>query len=437
MRTKRRGLIIRTLLAAALPAELLAGCASGLPVTGGPGSTGTFVQAADAEPIAVTDAQLAQAERGSEAFGLALLQKLGADGKSMVYSPQTLVDLLGMLLPGAQGETRTALLKALGVTGTAADSAAAAFGKVDATGRADANQGSNTLDEASDLWAANGLKPTKQYLDALYGAFRTGVHQADFRHDPDGAQNAINNLVAQETHGYIRQLFPKGSIKASTVMVLTDAVYLNASWENAFDPEKTSDEDFYPATGAARQTPMMDDGGMYSYAAGDGWQMVELPYKGGKLAMDVLLPSKGTEGADTLAALRDGLTVDSLDAMLKALTPQRVEVQLPKFTTDSTASSLMQDLSALGLGGLFQHAELSGMFEGGDQAYISQVVEKAHIQVGEKGTVAAAAAGAAVGTAAVAPAPIAFTADHPFLYLVRDLSTGQLLFAGQLTAPSA
>lgn len=437
MRAKRRGLIVRTLWATALPAGLLAGCASGLPVSGGSDSTGTFVQAADAKPIAITDAQLTRAEQGSEAFGLALLQKLGADGKSMVYSPQTLVDLLGMLLPGAQGETRTALLKALGVTGTAADTAAAAFGKVDATGRADANQDSNTLDEASDLWAANGLKPTKQYLDALYGAFRTGVHQADFQHDPNSAQDAIDNLVAQETHGYIQQLFPKGSIDASTVMVLTDAVYLNASWENAFDPEKTSDEDFFPSAGTAQQTPMMDDGGTYAYAAGSGWQMVELPYKGGKLAMDVLLPSKGTEGADTLAALRNGLTADSLNAMLKALTPQRVEVRLPKFTTDSTADSLMQDLSALGLGGLFQHADLSGMFTGGDQAYISAVVEKAHIQVGEKGTVAAAAAGGAVGTSAAAPAPIAVTADHPFLYLVRDLSTGQLLFAGQLTAPGA
>ena len=432
--TARRGLLIRTLLAAALPAGLLAGCANGLPVSPGPEHTGSFVQAADAKPIPVTDAQLAQAEKGSEAFGLALLRKLGADGTSMVYSPQTLVDLLGMLLPGAQGQTRTALENALGAAGLAPDTAAAALGKVDAAGRADANQGPNTLDEAADLWTTTGLTPTQDYLAALDGAFHTGVHQTDFAKDPAGSEDAIDNLVSQETHGYIKQLFSKGSIDASTLVVLTDAVYLNAQWEQAFDPGKTFDTSFHPDSGAAQQTSMMDEEGTYGYTSVGGCQVVELPYAGGKLAMDVLLPA---EGPGTLAALRNGLTADSLDAMLASLMPQRVEVQLPKFTTDSTADSLRQDLSALGLGGLFTNADLGGMFTGGDQAFLSQVVEKAHIEVGEKGTVAAAAAGGAVGATAEQPAPITFTADHPFLYLVRDLSTGQLLFAGQLTAPSA
>lgn len=432
----RRKSFIRVLLATALPAGMLAGCANGQPVPG-PTEHGVFVQAANPLTIPVEPAQLAQAERGSEAFGLALLRKLGANGSSMVYSPQTLVDLLGMLLPGAQGATRTALADALGLSGLDADTGAAALGRVDATARSDANQGSNTLDEASDVWAADGLTLQQGYLAALGGAFHTGVHQTDFQHDPanaEDAEDAVNALVSEETHGYIKQLFSKGSIDASTLLVLTDAVYLNANWAQAFDPDKTSDAPFYTDAGSPQQTSMMDNQDTYKYASGNGWQAVELPYTGGKLTMDVLLPSKGS---GTLAALRNSLTLDSLNAMLAALTPERVDVQLPKFTTDSTAEGLKQDLAALGLSDLFSHADLSGMFSGGAQAYVSQVVEKAHIAVGEKGTVAAAAAGGAVGATAVQAVPLAFTADHPFLYLVRDLTTGQLLFAGQLTAPSA
>jgi serpin B len=423
-------------MAAALPAGLLAGCTGDHPgPVPAPTVNGAFIKAAVAKQIPVDDAATAQAEQGSEAFGLALLRGLGADGRSMVYSPQTLVDLLGMLLPGARGLTAADLSKALGTSGLDPDTAAAALGRIDAAARADANQGSNTLEESSDVWSANGLKPSQDYLSALDGAFDTGVHQSDFAHDPAGSQDAINNLVTQETHGYIKKLFSDGSLDASTLLVLTDAVYLNADWAHPFDPENTNTEPFYPASGAAqRGTPqhvdMMEDTDTYAYAEGADWQAVELPYAGGKLVMDVLLPTKG---GSALADLRNDLTVGSLNSMLRELMPQQVEVQLPKFTTDSSADGLQQQLSALGLSGLFTHADLGAMFDGGEQAQVSQVVAKAHIAVAEKGTVAAAAAGGGVGASARQVPPTAFVADRPFLYLVRDLTTGQLLFAGQYT----
>jgi serpin B len=395
--------------------------------------TGGFVQAAAAKQIPVNDAAITQAEQGSAAFGLALLRSLGASGQNMAYSPQTLVDLLGMMLPGAQGTTATALAGALGEAGLSPDTAAAALGRIDATARGDANQGSNTLDESSDVWSAVGLTPTPDYLAALDGAFGTGVHETDFVHDPGNAETEINNLVAQETHGYIKQLFGPKSFDASTLLVLTDAVYLNATWAHPFDPNATSSEPFHPSTGAATQVSMMDDTDSYQYTSGNGCQLVELPYAGGKLAMDVLLP---TEGAGTLAALRNTLTVSSLNSMLSALTPTLVNVQLPKFTTNYTPDDLRQALSALGLGALFTSADLGGMFTGGEKAHVSQIVEQAQIQVAEKGTVAAAAAGGAMaGSAAIPVDRVQFTADHPFLYLIRDLSTGQLLFAGQYTSP--
>ena len=428
----RRRLLISTLMVAVLPAGMLAGCVNGLPVAPSPAysSPVTYITARSAAEITVDDAAYQQAEMGSEAFSLALLGSLGdaAGTGNMVFSPQTLVDLLAMILPGAQGKTAMQLSNALGDAGLGASVTAGALGKQDAAVRADANQGSNTLDESSDVWTATGLKIAQNYLATLDGAFGTGVHQADFATDANGSTQAIDSLVSQETHGYIPQLFSRGSLDSNTRLVLTDAVYLNATWAAQFDPNLTSSADFYPTAGSKTQVSMMSRTGDYEYASGGGWQLVEMPYSGDKMTMDILLP---TAGSGTLSALRDGLSATSLNSMLGSATEQRVTLNIPKFTTDYSANGLIQLLTRLGLGSLFADADLSGMTANHEQLAVAQIVEKAYVAVGEKGTVAAAAAGGGVDAVAGQAPGIAFDADHPFLYLVRDVSTGQILFAGQ------
>ena len=428
----RRGLLLSTLMGAVLPAGLLAGCVSGLPVSPSPQRVSpiTYVTARSAADITVGSAAYQQAETGSEAFGLALLKSLGdaAGAGNMVFSPQTLVDLLAMVLPGAQGETATQLSNALGDAGLSAATTAGALGRLDATARIDGNQDSNTLDESSDVWTATGLKLAQNYLATLDGAFGTGVHQADFATDLQGSTQAIDDLVAQETQGHIPLLFTADSLDASTQVVLTDAVYLNATWASPFDPNLTSPSDFYRADGSKTQVSMMRRTSDYEYASGKGWQLVEMPYSGGKMAMDIFLPDAGS---GTLSALRDGLTATSLNSMLGSLTKQRVTLQIPRFTTDYSANDLIHMLTQLGLGSLFTDEDLGGVTANHEPLTVSQVVEKAYLAVGEKGTVAAAAAGGVlVGTSGESPG-ITVDADHPFLYLVRDVPTGQILFAGQ------
>jgi serpin B len=423
----RRRLLLSALIATALPAGLLAGCSSGPPAV-----PTAYVTARSAADITVSDAAYQQAEMGSEAFGVALLRGLGdaAGGGNLVFSPQTLVDLLAMILPGAQGRTAAQLSDALGDAGLDPSTAAGALGRMDATDRADANRGSNTLDQSSDVWTANGLKLAQSYLATLDGAFGTGVHQTDFAADPSGAAQAIDNLVSQETHGHIPQLFEPNSLDASTRLVLTDAVYLNATWAAAFNPNLTAGSSFHPADGSTTPISMMNQTGEFDYASGSGWQLVGLPYSGGKTAMDILLPAPGS---NTLAALRDGLSATSLNAMLSSMMQQNVALSIPKFTTDYTPDDLMGTLAKLGLDGLFSDPDLTGMTADHEQLGISQIVEKAYVAVGEKGTVAAAAAGGAMASSARAAQGVTFVADHPFLYLVRDLTTGQVLFAGQFT----
>jgi serpin B len=422
----RRKVLISTLMAATLPTALLAGCSSGS--SGAPTGYAIAQKAAD---ITVSASALQQATIGSEAFSLALMRALGdgAAGSNVVFSPQTLVDLLAMILPGASGQSAMQVSDALGDAGLDPSTIAGALGKLDATARADANQGPNTLQESGDVWTDSSLKIAPSYLATLDGAFGVGVHQTDFANDPTGSAQAIDNLVAQETHGYIPQLFDPKSFSKDAALVLTDAVYLNATWASQFSPNLTTKSSFHPASGSATQASMMNNTDDYKYASGDGWQLVELPYAGGKTAMDILLPTKGI---GTLSTLRDSLSATKLNAMLSSMTTKRVALSIPKFTTNYSAGGLIQTLTKLDLGSLFTDSELTAMTAPSQPLSIGQVVEKAYVAVGEKGTVAAAAAGAvAVGTAAM-QVDATVTADHPFLYLVRDVPTGQLLFAGQV-----
>ena len=422
----RRKVLISTLIAATLPTALLAGCSSGS--SGAPTNYAIAQKAAD---ITVDAAALQQATTGSEAFSLALMRTLGdgAAGSNVVFSPQTLVDLLAMILPGASGQSAMQVSDALGDAGLDPSTIAGALGKLDATARADANQVPNTLQESGDVWTDSSLTIAPNYLSTLDGAFGVGVHQADFAKDPTGSAQAIDNLVSQETHGYIPQLFDPSTFAKDAALVLTDAVYLNATWASQFPAYLTTKSSFHPASGPTTQASMMSNTDDYKYASGDGWQLVELPYVGGKTAMDILLPA---EGAGTLSALRDGLSAAKLNSMLNSMTKKAVALSIPKFTTSYSADSLIQTLTQLGLGSLFNDSDLTAMTAPSQPLSIGQVVEKAYVAVGEKGTVAAAAAGGAAVATSARRVDDTVTADHPFLYLVRDVPTGQLLFAGQV-----
>ena len=425
----RRRFLLSTLIAAALPAGLLAGCSSG-----SGGAPVSYVMAQKAADITVSGAALQQARTGSEAFSLALMRSLGdgASGTNVVLSPQTLVDLLAMILPGASGRSATQIADALGDSGLSPSTIAGALGRLDATTRADANQGPNTLQESSDVWTASGLKLAQNYLATLDGAFGVGVHKTDFAKDPDGSVQSIDNLVSQETHGYIPQLLAPSDFYKIAELILTDAVYLNATWASQFSAYQTTTSAFHPVSGPTTQASMMNNTDDYEYASGSGWQLVELPYVGGKTAMDILLPA---QGVGTLSALRDSLSATRLNSMLGSMTKQAVSVTIPKFTTDYSADSLVQTLTKLGLSSLFTDSDLTAMTAPAQPLSIAQVVEKAYVAVGEKGTVAAAAAaGVAMATSARA-VDETFDADHPFLYLVRDVSNGQILFAGQVAKP--
>ncbi|MFJ6616956.1 serpin family protein [Kitasatospora sp. NPDC091335] len=429
-RTLRRPAAL--LLAAALATPLLAGCGS----TGAAAPVELRASAPASRP-AVDPAQVAATAAATDAFGLDLLHTLTAQpdaaDRNLVVSPSGLATLLAMLLPGARGTTAEELAKALH-TGLTPQQYALATGElnrpVPATGKL-------TLSRSDDVWTQRGLSVAPDYLATLAAAFDTGVHQTDFAKDPDGARKTVNETVEKATDGRIKDLFGEGAITRDTRLVLTDALCLKAEWASAFKPSHTADRPFHKLDGSAPAVPTMGQTGDFKYADGSGgiagepWQAVELPYADGGLVMDLIVPAQGG-----FADFAKGLDQPQLDRILGALAERPVDLQLPRFHF-GTSKELTPALRSLGVRAAFDGADFGGIAK--DPLVVGTVVQKATVEVDEKGTVAAAGSGAGMEAAAAPQAdkPVRLHLDRPFLFLIRDTRGGAPLFLGQVTDPQA
>jgi serpin B len=210
--------------------------------------------------------------------------------------------------------------------------------------------------------------------------------------------------------------------------VLVNAVYLRADWAVAFQTALTRTQLFHAPTGGVT-VPFMHSTEARRYATGAGWQAVDLDYAGGQLAMTILVPDPGRY--DTVVGHLSTTTLDALAAGGEAA----VDLALPKFDIEQSLQ-LKQQLSELGMPTAFtDRADFSGMITQ-EQLQLKDVLHQANVTIDEKGTVATAAT-AAVAEATAAPSrSVTLVVDRPFVFLLRDRSTGAIIFAGQVTNPA-
>src|SRR6266540_3986670 len=214
------------------------------------------------------------------------------DHSNLVVSPSSVATVLAMILPGARTATADEIAATLH-TRLEPERVAAAAGALDRALLELARADELDLRISNAVWTQDGLALRLEFERALVEAFRAGLHRADFRHDPEGTRRAINQLVSQQTAGKIPELFDPGAIRSDISLVLTNAIYLEARWLQAFDPDETRPEPFNLLSRGTTEVVMLHRRGSLGYAAGDGWRAVELPYRGGRLVMDVILPDEG------------------------------------------------------------------------------------------------------------------------------------------------
>ncbi len=388
------------------------------------------------DPVANTAELAAEQTAGDSinAFGMDLYAQLqSTQGGNLIDSPFSIATALAMAYAGARGETATQMASVLHLTQDPA-ALASAFGALLTDLNAAGQAGGYTLSVADALWAQQGFPFVAEYLNLLQSNYQGGLNQVDFNNATEAARQEINDWVSQQTNGKITDLFPPGSLKPETVLALTNAIYMNAKWSVPFEAGRTSDASFTLASGGQVSAPTMHNTDTFRYMQRDGFQVLELPYGDGRLAMDILLPT----GNDGLSGLDVNRLPADLNGWFSGLSEQEVAVSLPKFKLTS-GFGLVDALSALGMTDAFTRgvADFTGI--GPNGLYIDAAMHKAFIAVDESSTEAAATTG--IGVVAlcqfVPPIdPIVFNADHPFLFMIRDTKTGSLLFTGQIEDPT-
>jgi serpin B len=369
---------------------------------------------------------------GAEAinrFSADLYGRIAAGSGNLVYSPLSIYSALMMTAGGARGETAAEMSAALDAGDVDSAEVQAAAG--DLFGRIGKPDRDFQLHIASAIWAQEGFKCLPAFQNILEKDYRAKVMGIDFR-DPARASGAINDWVAGETAGKIAELFSPRSLGPNTRMVLANAIYFKADWQRPFLAGLTHDADFHVAGEAkASPTPMMRTRGVFLFSQNDQMQAIELPYRGDRVAMVILLP----HSIDGLGELESHLSAKFLAGVVDGMEREAVEAAIPKFKF-SAQFGLAGKLKEMGMAAAFTpgRADFSGI-DGEPDLYISAVEHKAFIAVDEQGTEAAAATGMVMSPTAVMPPQMTFTADHPFLFVIRDRGSGAVLFLGRVEDP--
>jgi serpin B len=370
---------------------------------------------------------IAQAARADATFGTDLYLRLAGPG-NVVFSPASVAAGLRMALAGARGDTAAELAAALHLPGpeAAAEGLAQLAGVV---------TGDNLTFRAPNvMWVESAAPVLDDFLHQLSES--VSVERCDFSGAPEAARQAINDTVAEQTAGKITGLLPPGTIDSLTRLVLTNAVYLKALWADQFPAKDTRQKPFYPERTGATPVDMMHLATRLTWHRGDGYQAVLLPYRGGSLAMALVLPDG--QLSEFTGRLADAGGIGAvLDGLLSSGAEALVDLSLPRFRVD--AGFMLNDtLQALGVRAAFtQDADFTGIVAG-EPLHIGVVVHKAFIDVGEEGTEAAAATGVGFQTLALVRKPqpdVTLVFDRPFLFAIADTESGLPLFLGQFTRP--
>lgn len=369
--------------------------------------------------------------RGNNQFAFDLYGKVRAGSGNVFLSPYSISAALAMTSAGAKGETARQMAEALHLPSDG-EALHSGFAQLDAQLVGGEDPRPYQLNIANALWGQQGLGYRPEFLRLTETYYRAGLHQVDFGRHHEIARETINSWVEEQTKDKIKDLIGPRDITPATDLVLTNAIYFKGTWSNPFPKLATKDEDFTTTEDKRFPVPMMHQSGSFNCFEADSIQALELPYEGNTLSMVVLLPRK----VNGLGDLETGLTASKLDGWLARLSRQPVQVALPRFKLEC-GFELAGALTSLGMSLAFSpEADFSGITED-RKLFISAVIHKAFADVNEEGTEAAAATAVMMlrSMAKVSRPPVVFRADHPFLFLIRDVRSGSILFLGRVTNP--
>ena len=381
-------------------------------------------------------AEVGSVSGAAEEFGKSLYAVIKeTEEGNILFSPYSVAAVLAMLSEGARGETLDMMRRMMHLP----EAETLRVGYKDSIPVLRTNERCNenlTLDTANTAFVMEGFQVLDEFQKSLKENYHANMSSVDFA-DNEKAARTINDWVASKTQNKITDLIQADSLSALTRLLLVNAVYFEAAWETQFDKENTAPGMFSVARSLSKKVPMMSlMNHKMNFADLDqlDCSMIELPYKGNRIVMQVILPKEKTGVFDLEKKLGE---VDLQTLFSEKKKNVKVDLSLPKFKL-SHSLALSDSLQQMGMEDMFSagKADLSGI-TGSRDLFVSSVVQKVFVEVNEEGSEAAAATGVMVMMRSM-PAPNQmFNVDHPFIFIIRDKLTGMILFQGRVVDPSA
>lgn len=427
---KHRPVIIQLLI------FLVCGCTDsmiGMPQQSAPRATASSSIASAVETSAtvpLADVKLeTSVARANNQFGFDLFRQLQARDTSanLFFSPLSITFALTMTCNGAAGETQRAMARVL---------------KLEGMSLAEINRANALLMKAlvsvdpkielgvaNSLWARQGVTFKADFLTRNRQFFGAEITALNF--DSPHAKTTINNWVSRKTKGRVPSVIDQ--IEAQHVLFLINAIYFKGQWQKRFEKAQTRAAPFYLPSGVKQQIPMMSQAGNYQYFQGDKFQALCLPYGNGNTGLYLFLPAQDS----SMPSFLKGFSYEVWLQWMSRFQEMPGEVRIPRFKLDYKVN-LNEALKALGMEVAFtrDNADFSGMCFQHD-LFISEVRHKAIVDLNEEGTAAATATSVGVGVTSVVATPqsFSFVANRPFLLVIRNQSSGAILFMGIVTEP--
>ena len=363
-------------------------------------------------------------------FAFDLYSQLNKTEKGNIfYSPYSISAALAMTYEGAKGQTADEIKSVFHFPedNILRPNFAAIYNDINS------NVKDYELKTGNALWVQQDFPLLSDYIarvEKYYGGKATNL---DFINESEKSRQTINSFIEEQTNSKIKDLIPPDFINKMTRLVLTNAIYFKGTWQWEFDKTNTQNEDFEITPNNIIKVQMMNmrpEKASFNYADTEDAQILELPYKGNKISMLVILPTKD------LASIESSLTLEKLNEYKSKMKETKLDsISLPKFEFDSKYF-LKDTLSTLGMPTAFlEIADFSGI-TGKKDLYIDSVIHQAYVKVDEQGTEAAGATAVGMTMTAIMPRNF-FRADHPFIFLIQEKDTGNILFFGRVVNPAS
>ncbi len=378
-------------------------------------------------PINLTGDQLALVESGNSfAFDIfnRVLRSAG-EGENVMISPLSISYALSMTLNGADGTTRDSIIKALRLDGITVDAVNTSF--KDLTGALLSVDKRVLMSIANSVWTENDFVVKQSFIDILTEYYKAESKSFDI--NDASAPAKINAWIEDKTNGLIKNMVDK--LEDNAVMLLINAIYFKGKWSSEFDKSKTVPMPFYKSSGSSSDVPMMKQETEYKVFKGAGFVLAEFPYGQGNFVMDVILPDDGNMLETILPSVNDA----GFTSWISQLNKRKIDLSFPKFKYGFKIK-LKDILTDMGMGIAFNDgADFSNISELYN-LLINEVTHQSFIETNEEGTEAAAATVVEIGVTSAPPSPIVLTLDHPFFYVIREITTNSIIFMGKVADPS-